>query len=82
MASGCGRGHRGRENLTPVVVVALDCPSNYWPHHALNWLEDGFPVSVAIAESLRGLHEGHGISQRNRQRALRLVKYVRSQPHG
>ncbi len=34
--------------LAPVVVVALDCPANHWPHHALSWLEDGFPISADI----------------------------------
>jgi len=66
-------------SLTPVLIVALDCPTNYWPSQALGWLEDGFPMNVAIAESLRGLHERRGITQRNRHRALHLVKaYLRS----
>lgn len=66
-------------SLVPVVVVALNCPTNHWPHHALGWLEDGFPVSADIAESLRSLHERRTITQRNRHRALRLVKaYLRS----
>ena len=68
------------ESRAPVVVVALDFPTNHWPHHALSWLEDGFPVSADIAESLRSLHERRGITQRNRHRALRLVKaHLRSE---
>jgi hypothetical protein len=66
-------------NLVPVVVIALDSPTNHWPHHALSWLEDGFPINAAVAESLRSLHERRSITQRNRHRALRLVKaYLRS----
>ena len=67
-------------SLVRVVVVALDCPTNHWPHQALSWLEDGFPVNAPIAESLRALHERRSITHRTRHRALRLVKaYLRSE---
>ena len=67
------------ESLTPVVIVALGSPTNYWPTLAVGWLEDGFPVDAAIAEALRSLQERRSIAQRTRHRALRLVKaYLRS----
>ncbi|WP_416362956.1 hypothetical protein [Pseudomonas sp. NFX183] len=59
--------------LQPLVITALTSHSEYWSGLALKWLEDGFPVDIAMTALLAHCAEDKTLSQSHRQRARRLV---------
>ena len=59
--------------LQPLVITALTSHSEYWSGLALKWLEDGFPVDIALTELLAHCAEDKTLSQSRRHRARRLV---------
>ncbi|WPN25366.1 hypothetical protein [Pseudomonas marginalis] len=59
--------------LQPLVITALTSHSEYWSGLALKWLEDGFPVDIALTELLAHCAEDKTRSQSCRHRARRIV---------
>lgn len=59
--------------LHPLVITALTSHSEYWSGLALKWLEDGFPVDIALTELLAHCAEDKTRSQSCRHRARRIV---------
>lgn len=59
--------------LQPLVITALTSHSEYWSGLAFKWLEDGFPVDIALTELLTHCAEDKTLSQSCRHRARRIV---------
>jgi len=68
-----------REGLTPfpfeaTLLAALAWSTEHWPTMAVQWLEQGFPLSPAAVISLRAISSNNAMSQRLRHRSLVLIR--------
>jgi len=59
-----------------VVLTALDWETQYWPSLAVEWLEQGFPVSTASLPKLLALASNKVVPQKVRHRAAALARHA------
>jgi hypothetical protein len=57
-----------------IVICALTWEDSYWPLLAVQWLENGYPLSDPITIALRHIPEDKRYSQNLRHRAKHLIK--------
>ena len=58
----------------PALVACALGASPYWGVQAVNWLDDGFPIDVGLAQRMVRLAEEESIPQPVRHRAFALVR--------
>ena len=69
-------------NLDSLIEYALNWPaSGGWSLLAIEWLENGFPINTAIADSLLANSEDKKYSQSERHRAQKLVSEFNKSNH-
>ncbi|HPQ86591.1 MAG TPA: hypothetical protein PK055_02915 [Gammaproteobacteria bacterium] len=69
-------------NLESLIEYALNWPtSGGWSLLAIEWLENGFPINAAMAESLLANSKDKKYSQNERHRAQKLVSKFNKSKH-
>lgn len=69
-------------NLDSLIEYALNWPtSGGWSLLAIEWLENGFPISAAMADSLMANSKDKKYSQNERHRAQKLVSKFNKSKH-
>lgn len=58
---------------TDTLICALQWETDYWPSLAIQWLEDGFPLTDELIDNLVSISKGN-LAQNLKHGALRLVK--------
>ncbi len=61
-----------------LVSGAIGSRNTYWSSRALNWLEEGMPMTIAIAEALDEFVSAKHGTQRDRHRAFQLYRQWRN----
>ena len=70
VSSACQAAHIQAEfPFEQLVQAALAWPTEYWPSLAVEWFEQGFPISAGTRAKLSAIAENKALPQRLRHRA-------------